>query len=110
MGPLPPGPRLLSLDLLKHTEESWRVLLRKTSVLLLQAIATAPEYVISLLAVPYLTFHRSQYALLHLHVLRLLLSSAPEYTQYVLDHGFYDLLGQAILHIVRPRTSSCAFI
>ena len=28
-----------------HTEESWRVLLRKVSVLLLRAIAAAPEYV-----------------------------------------------------------------
>lgn len=99
---------LSSLDVLMHTEESWRVLLRKTSVLLLRAIAAAPEYVIRPLRVSPLTYHRSQYAPLHLNVLQLLLSSAaaaPEYTQYVLGHGFYSLLGQAIQHIVRP--SAC---
>lgn len=93
-----------------HTEESWRVLLRKTSVLLLQAIAAAPEYVMYFLRVLPLTSHRSQYALLHFNVLQLLLSStpaAPEYTQYVLGHGFYSLLGQAIQHIVRPQISFC---
>ncbi|KZT63967.1 hypothetical protein DAEQUDRAFT_679458 [Daedalea quercina L-15889] len=77
----------LSTDILSHTEDSWRVLLRRTSVLLLRAIAATPE---------------SQNAPLHLNVLQLLLSSAvaaPEYTQYVLGHGFYSLLGEAIQRI-----------
>ncbi|TFY50448.1 hypothetical protein EVJ58_g11046, partial [Rhodofomes roseus] len=75
----------LRVDILLHTEDNWRVLLRKTSVLLLQAIASEPE---------------SQYAPLHLNVLQLLQSSSGlEYTQYVLDHGFYRLLGDAIQRI-----------
>ncbi|KAF9816031.1 hypothetical protein IEO21_04206 [Rhodonia placenta] len=74
-------------DILHHSEENWCVLLRKTSSMLLRSLATAPQ---------------SQYAVSHLNVLTQLLSNtpaAPEYVQYLLRHGFYQLLGQALVQI-----------
>ncbi|KAI0926648.1 hypothetical protein AcV5_007383 [Taiwanofungus camphoratus] len=73
--------------ILRHPEQSWFICLRKTSLLLLQDVANEPQ---------------SQYAVAHLAVLNMLLSDGPhtsQYIMYLLERGFYSLLGQAISQI-----------
>ncbi|KZT00431.1 HECT-domain-containing protein [Laetiporus sulphureus 93-53] len=74
-------------DVLLHDEPSWHTLLKRTALLLLESLSLEPQ---------------SQYALSHLTVLNSLLSSTPakaEYVEYLLDRGYYRLLGQALLQI-----------
>ncbi|EMD40028.1 hypothetical protein CERSUDRAFT_46274 [Gelatoporia subvermispora B] len=78
----------------RPTGESWRVLLRKASVVLLHSVSKDPQ---------------SQHALAHLSVLKMLVSSSPnrvEYTQYLLRHGLYEHIREAFLRIpVESKTA-----
>ncbi|GBE82990.1 HECT-domain-containing protein [Sparassis latifolia] len=81
-------------DVLLQADASWRFLLRRTALLLLRSLSNAPE---------------SQYAVMHLTVLNQLLSGnayTSEYTKYLLDHGFYFLIGQSMSHIPIERKTS----
>ncbi|KAH9948904.1 HECT-domain-containing protein [Amylocystis lapponica] len=81
-------------DVLAHSEPSWRTLLRRVALLLLQSVANQPQ---------------SSHAATHLAVLTRLLSAVPdasEYTAYVLRHGFYSRIAQAISRIpLESKTS-----
>ncbi|PCH39963.1 HECT-domain-containing protein [Wolfiporia cocos MD-104 SS10] len=77
-----------------HDDPSWRFLLRRTALLLLRSVSNSPE---------------SQNALPYLSVLLALQSNTPsasEYTRYLLQNGYYEMLGRAIVSIpVDTKTS-----
>ncbi|KII83229.1 hypothetical protein PLICRDRAFT_180633 [Plicaturopsis crispa FD-325 SS-3] len=77
-------------ETLLKNDESWKVLVRQASLLLLQSVAQNP---------------RSKYALAHLRVLGILISHELD---YLLDHGLYSYLGRAISNIPLEAKSSAS--
>ncbi|KAI0366687.1 HECT-domain-containing protein [Pilatotrama ljubarskyi] len=81
-------------DVLQQGDRSSVVLLQRLGLILLKSISTDP---------------RSQYAESHLHVLNAVLSSNPQrvaIAQYLVSHGFYPLLRNAVLQLPVPAKPS----
>ncbi|KAI0771097.1 HECT-domain-containing protein [Trametes elegans] len=83
-----------SRDVLAQGDQSSVVLLQRLALMLLTSISTDP---------------RSQYALSHLQVLNTLLSSNPQrasIARFLVSHGFYHSLRNAILQLPLPAKPS----
>ncbi|KAI0669125.1 HECT-domain-containing protein [Trametes maxima] len=81
-------------DILTQSDQSWVVLLQRSSLALLKSVSTDP---------------RSQYAPSHLAVLTTLLSSNPQrmaIARYLVYRGFYTLLRRAVLQLPVPASAS----
>ncbi|KAI0357322.1 HECT-domain-containing protein [Trametes cingulata] len=81
-------------DVLQQADHSWVVLLQRLALVLLRSISADP---------------RSRYAESHLNVLNTLLSANPQrvaIAQYLVSHGFYSLLRNAVLQLPVPAKPS----
>ncbi len=99
------------------SDPTWMTLLRRVSVLLLQSVSVHPSYVVFLLGSFFFflqngTRRRSNPALLNVQVLSLMLSQQcpAGFTlvllHYLLNNGYYRLLGRALSQIVRTTLSN----
>ncbi|KAI8978888.1 HECT-domain-containing protein [Trametes punicea] len=81
-------------DILAQADQSWVILLQRLGLMLLKSISADP---------------RSQYAEAHLNVLTTLLSTNPQRAQiarYLVSHGFYPTLRNAVLQLPVPAKPS----